>query len=45
METSVDVSNSLLMGKWEHIKVGGQSANGIMPLGFLLEGTILPNPD
>jgi hypothetical protein len=44
METSMDVNNSLFIGTWEHIKIGGPSANGIMPLG-LLEGMILPNPD
>lgn len=38
METSVDVNNSLLTGMWEHIKIGGPSANGIMPLGFFLRG-------
>ncbi len=38
METSMDVNNSLFIGTWEHIKIGGPSANGIMPLGFFSRG-------
>lgn len=33
-----DVNNSLFIGTWEHIKIGGPSANGIMPLGFFSRG-------
>ncbi len=38
LETSVDVNNSLFMGTWAHIKIGGPSANGIMPLEFFSRG-------